>query len=122
MKLLLALAPTVLLVVFGQLVTKWRVQTFNGSFQAVDGRLARAWVYLTDPYVLAAYAAALAGSVAWVFVVERYAISVAFPLYIGITVLLVTAGGVVLMGEQLTTSRVIAVVLILTGVAIGARD
>lgn len=122
MKLLLALMPTVLLVVFGQLVTKWRVQALAGAATTDGGKLARAWLYLSDPYVLTAYVAALAGSVVWMFVVERYAISVAFPLYIGITVMLVMAGGVLFLGEDLTATRIVAVVLILAGVAIGARD
>lgn len=122
MKMLLAIMPTVLLVVCGQLVTKWRVQLL-GTLPGADGdRLSRAYVYLTDPYIVAAYVAALLGSVAWMFVVERFAISVAFPLYIGMTVLMVVVGGVVLFGEELSTTRILAILLILAGVAIGARS
>ena len=122
MKMLIAIMPTVLLVVFGQLVTKWRVQLL-GSVPDGDGdRLSRVVVYLTDPYIIAAYVAALLGSVAWMFVVERYAISVVFPLYIGLTVLLVVLGGVVIFGEHMSMTRVLAILLILAGVAIGARS
>ena len=122
MKMLIAIMPTVLLVVFGQLVTKWRVQLL-GSLPDGDGdRLSRVVVYLTDPYIIAAYVAALLGSVAWMFVVERYAISVVFPLYIGLTVLLVVLGGVVIFGEQMSMTRVLAILLIFAGVAIGARS
>ena len=122
MKLLVALAPTVLLVIFGQLITKWRLQELAQALPEAPSKLSRIWIYLTDPYVLAAYIAALVGSVMYMFVLERYEVSVAFPLYIGITVLLVTVGGVVLFGEQLTTSRIVGIFLILAGVAIGARD
>ena len=87
-----------------------------------SGRLSRVIAYLGDAYILSAYAAALAGSVAWMFVVERYAISVAFPLYIGLTVLLVVVGGIVIFGEQMTVSRAIAIIFILIGVAIGTRS
>lgn len=122
MKMLLAIMPTVLLVVCGQLVTKWRVQLL-GSAPGGDGdRWSRAFVYLTDPYIVSAYIAALLGSVAWMFVVERYAISMAFPLYIGLTVLLVVLGGVLIFGESMSTLRVLAILLILAGVAIGAHS
>lgn len=122
MKLLFAMAPTILLVVYSQLVTKWRVQLLAGNAAADGGRVSRAIGYLADPYVLSAYVAALAGSVAWMFVVERYAISVAFPLYIGLTVMFVVIGGMLFFGEQLTTMRVLAIVFILVGVAIGMRS
>lgn len=122
MKLLFALAPTVLLVVFGQLVTKWRLQELAQTLPEAPSKLSRIWIYLTDLYVLAAYIAALVGSMVYMFVVERYEVSVAFPLYIGVTVLLVTVGGVVFFGEQLSTSRIIGISLILLGVAIGSRE
>ena len=122
MKMLIAIMPTVLLVVIGQLVTKWRVQLLGSVPDGNGDRLSRAAVYLTDPYIIAAYVAALLGSVAWMFVVERYAISVVFPLYIGLTVLLVVLGGVVIFGEHMSITRVLAIVLILAGVALGARS
>lgn len=120
MKLLLALLPTVLLVVYSQLVTKWRVVFLLDSLQDSSGPIDRLFVYLKDPYILSAYVAALASSMAWMFVVERHALSLAFPLYIGLTVLVVVVGGVFLFGEQMTFARTLAVLLILIGVAIGS--
>lgn len=123
MKLLLAMAPTIFLMVYSQLVTKWRVQSLfaEGGQGAPDG-LARLTTYLTDPLIVSAYAAALAASMVWMFVVERYAISIAFPLYIGLTVAMVAIGGVTMFGEPVNSSRLISIVLILAGVAIGARS
>lgn len=122
MKLLLAMSPTILLVVYSQLITKWRVQLLGGAAPTDDGRMGRAFAYLSDPYVLSAYAAALAGSIAWMFVVERYAISVAFPIYIGLTVMFVVVGGMLIFGEEISPMRILAIVFILVGVAIGIRS
>lgn len=122
MKLLLALLPTVVLVVCGQLVTKWRVAYLLDPIQNSSGMIDRLFVYLKDPYILSSYVAALVASVAWMFVIERYALSLAFPLYIGITVLSVVVGGVFLFGEEMTTVRAIAVLLIVIGVAIGSQS
>ena len=121
MKLLLAIIPTVLLMVYGQLVIKWRVQAlFEGGNSHPEG-MSRLFTYLSDPLILSAYLTSLAASVAWMFVVERYAISIAFPLYIGLTVVVVAIGGVVLFNEPMTGSRLAAIALIVAGVAIGAR-
>jgi multidrug transporter EmrE-like cation transporter len=122
MRLLLALIPTVTLVVISQLVTKWRVVFLFDSFQNPLGRLERLFVYLKDPYILISYLAALCASVSWMFVVERYALSIAFPLYIGITVLSVVITGKILFGEQLTYLQVIAILLIIIGVALGSQS
>lgn len=122
MKLLLSLLPTVVLVVFSQLVTKWRIVYLLDTLQSTTGRLDRLLVYLKDPYILSCYAASLAASVAWMFVIERNPISLAFPLYIGITVLSVIVGGVLLFGEEMTILRTIAILLIVVGVVLGSQS
>jgi multidrug transporter EmrE-like cation transporter len=122
MRLILAILPTMLLVVYGQLVIKWRVAALSGPANPADGTLGRLLSYLGDPYILSAYVAALVSSITWMFVVESYAVSLAFPLHIGLTVLAVVIGGVYLFGEPITASRIVAVCLILAGIAVGSRS
>ena len=121
MKMLLAISPAVVLMVLSQLVTKWRIQHLYETGTGTPDRLERLVTYLSDPFIIGTYIAALAASIAWMFVVERYAISIAFPLYIGLTVVMVAAGGITLLGEPLTSSRAVSIALILVGVAIGSR-
>jgi multidrug transporter EmrE-like cation transporter len=122
MRLILAILPTMLLVVYGQLIIKWRVGALAGVAQPAAGLLDRLALYLTDPYVWSAYVAALAGSMTWMFVVESHPLSLAFPLHIGLTVMAVVLGGVFLFGEQVTAPRILAVSLIVAGIAIGSRS
>ena len=122
MRLILLMLPTIALVVYGQLIVKWRVAALAGAAQPGSGPLDRLAVYLLDPYILSAYAAALGGSVTWMFVVESHAVSLAFPLYIGLSVALVVLGGIWLFGEPITPQRILAIALILAGVAIGSRS
>ncbi|TMH59538.1 MAG: hypothetical protein E6H57_22420 [Betaproteobacteria bacterium] len=122
MRLILAILPTMLLVVYGQLVIKWRVAALSGLANPADGPLGRLVSYLGDPYILSAYVAALASSMTWMFVVESYPLSLAFPLHIGLTVMAVVVGGIYLFGEPITASRIVAVCLILAGIAIGSRS
>lgn len=122
MKLILAILPTMLLVVYGQLIIKWRVAALSSLANPADGALARLVSYLGDPYILSAYGAALASSMTWMFVVESYPVSLAFPLHIGLSVMAVVIGGIYLFGEPITLSRILAVLLILAGIAIGSRS
>lgn len=121
MKLLLSIAPTVFLALYGQLITKWRIRLLAEKLEPGAGAVTRAVHYLSDFYVLSTYAAAVAGSIAWLFVVERQPLAVAFPVYIGTTVLLVAVGGVVLFGETFTPTRVMGMTLIVAGVALLSR-
>jgi multidrug transporter EmrE-like cation transporter len=119
MKMLLAMLPTLVLVIFSQLATKWRVQALQAEAAAnASGKL---FTYLTDLWVLAAYAAAFLGGVFWIFVVERYAISLAFPVYIGITVVCVAIGGIFLFGESLAPLQYLAIALIVAGVTLAVQ-
>lgn len=121
MKLLLAMLPTIALVVYSQLVTKWRVGSVALDLPADADRWVRLWSYLTDPWIVSTYAAALGGSVAWMFVVERHDLSVAFPVYVGLTVATVALAGMALFGEAMNWQRALSIALILAGVALGSR-
>jgi multidrug transporter EmrE-like cation transporter len=121
MRLILYLLPTILLVVYGQLLIKWRIAVLSHAALAASGPLGRLALYLADPYILSAYVAAVASSMTWMFVVESYPVSLAFPLHIGLTVVSVVLGGIYLFGEPITATRILAVSLILAGIAIGSR-
>lgn len=121
MRLLLLIAPTVFFAVYGQLITKWRVQHLANGVAPDASIWIRAAHYLADPYVLSTYLAAIAGSIAWLLVVERAPVAVAFPIYVGSTVLLVAVAGIVLFDEAITPSRLIGMALIVAGVGIGSR-
>ena len=121
LNLLLSIAPTVLFAVYGQLITRWRVREIAQQIAPEASRMSRARRYLGDPYILSGYGSAVAGSLAWFFVMEQQPLAVAFPVYVGATVLLVALASVQLFGESLTASRVIGMVLIIAGIALGAR-
>lgn len=122
MKMILAMTPAIALVVYSQLITKWRVAELVTGLNEQTDRWTRLTLYLKDPYILSSYATALVASVAWMFVIERYEISIAFPIYVGLTVLAVVVGGWLLFAEPLSPQRIAAILLIVAGVAIGSRS
>ncbi len=122
MKMIMSMFPTIMLVVFSQLVVKWRVTSLAGNLGDDTDRVTRLISYIKDPYIVSSYVAALAASVAWMFVVERYAISVAFPIYVGLTIVAVALGGGLFFDESFGLSKVFAIILIVTGVSIASRS
>lgn len=121
MNMLIAMTPTILLVAYSQLITKWRVEALMADMATNTDRFSRILIYLKDPFILSAYLASLFSSFAWMYVAEKNDISIAFPVYIGLTVLLVSLGGVAFFKDEFTASRIVAITLILAGVAIGSR-
>ena len=121
MKLLLAVLPTILLAAYSQLVSKWRVTALAASGGEPASASARVLQYLTDPYIISSYAFALLSSIAWLYVLEKYPVSIAFPTYIGVLFAVVTVGSVLLLKEQVSVQHVVGMALILAGVVVVSR-
>jgi multidrug transporter EmrE-like cation transporter len=113
----LLILPIALLVTFSQLIVKWR----SNTDEAVAGLTYSQHLmkYLLDPVILSAYAAALFASFAWLYVVTRLPLMVAFPVYIGITFVMVLFGGWFFLAEAMSATKLVAVFLILCGIALG---
>lgn len=121
MKLLLAILPTVVLTLYSQLVSKWRVGELAANLQDA-GVLRRVLAYLSDPFILSAYALTLLASLSWFVVLERFALSIAYPVFIGVMFAAVTLGGMLLFGEPYKANRLLAVLLIFAGIVLGALE
>lgn len=111
----LLILPVALLVAYSQIMVKWRAATLPVP-ATLTGKLA---TMFADPLILSAYGAALAASVAWLFVVTKLPLTIAFPVYIGVTFVMVVIGGHMLLGEPLPLAKITAVALILAGIALG---
>ena len=117
MKTYLLILPIALLVTYSQLIVKWRSNSVEHTQVASFGtHLLR---FLADPVILSAYMAALFASFAWLYVVTRLPLTVAFPAYIGVTFVMVLFGGWFFLAETLSATKIIAVILILAGIALG---
>lgn len=121
MSLLLAMTPSVLLVLYGQLMLKWRIAHLTEIGALGSSSSDRVLAYLQDPLILSGYCSAFMSSVAWMLVIDRYPLNQAFPVYIGLTLCLVMVGSGVLLGETITPMRVVAIALIVAGVTLGAQ-
>ena len=117
MKIYLLILPIALLVTYSQLIVKW--QSNRAEFLVSATFLERLAIFLTDPIILSAYAAALLASFAWLYVVTQLPLTVAFPMYIGITFVMVLFGGWFFLSETISVTKIAAILLILCGIALG---
>lgn len=120
MKLLLYILPTIILTSYSQLITKWRVGTMAAA-QADASKFERLFHYLTDPIILSSYVCSLLSSIAWLYVVEKYAVSVAFPTYVGVLFAAVTVGSAMLLKEAISIQHLLGIALIIVGVVVVSR-
>jgi len=113
----LLILPIAVLVSYSQIIVKWRSGTTDQlSTLSFSQHLVK---FVMDPVILSAYAAALVASFAWLFVVTKLPLNVAFPVYIGVTFAMVLLGGWFFLSEALTTTKLVAVLLIFGGIVLG---
>jgi multidrug transporter EmrE-like cation transporter len=118
MKLLLAILPTILLTAYSQLIVKWRVTVLAAAAGDSEGAAARASRYLVDPYIISAFVFSLLSAVAWLYVAEKYPVSIAFPTYVGVLFAIVTVGSAFLLKENVSAQHLVGLALILIGVVV----
>lgn len=121
MKVILYALPTIILVAYSQLICAWRLRRLATSFVLPEGKVLRAWLYLTDPWIASGCIAAFGGAIAWMFVVERFDVSLAFPVYIGLIIAIVTLGSALLFQEPLPALKICGIALIAFGVVLVSR-
>jgi multidrug transporter EmrE-like cation transporter len=117
MKSYLMILPIAILVTYSQLIVKWR--TSSAEPLPNLGFINALVKFLSDPFVVSAYVAALLASFAWLYVVTKLPLTVAFPVYIGATFAMVSLGGWFFLSETLSVTRMIAVLLIFGGIVLG---
>lgn len=122
LKLVISLSPMLFFMVYSQLISKWRLISLAQSMPEASDVIARFIIYLKDPFILSSYVAALAGSFGWIFVVERYSVALAFPVYIGLTIIFVNLGSLYFFDETISMSRIFGICILLIGVAIVASS
>lgn len=117
MKNYLLILPIALLVTYSQVVVKWRAAAMDQLKSLTF--IARLLNFASDPAILSAYAAALFASFAWLYVLTKLPLTIAFPIYMGATFALVVISGVLFLSEVMTATKLAAVLLILGGIVLG---
>jgi drug/metabolite transporter (DMT)-like permease len=112
-------AVTLGLTVYGQLTVKWRVLQHGRIPEGLNGRATYLANLLIDPWVLSALLAAFIAALAWMAALSRLEISRAYP-FMGLSFVVVLLMSGVFFGETITTAKIAGVLLVVTGIAVGA--
>lgn len=113
---------TVLCTIYGQLIMKWRIVNYGFLPDGLASKILFLLKLLLDPFIFSGLVAAFLASMFWMAAVTRLDLSSAYPLITaGLTTITVVLA-IVLLKEPLTFSKVLGVVLIVSGVLVMVRD
>ncbi|MCA1568900.1 MAG: EamA family transporter [Chloroflexi bacterium] len=111
---------TVFLTVYGQLVFKWRIDEAGAFPTASSERLEYVARLAVNPWMVSVILATLAASLTYGAALTRFDLSFAYPfMALSFVFVLLLSGW--FFHESVTTLKVIGIVLIVAGIAIGSQ-
>lgn len=87
------------------------------SLRGIKGYLGFSFKVLTKPFIWLGIAFMLCGMILWLFVLDRFKLSFAFPFQ-SIQYLMVPVASVILLKEKVNKDRVFGVILVVLGIII----
>jgi len=111
---------TIGLTVYSQLIFKWRIPKFGAFPTDSFGKLKFLIILLFDPVIFSGFIASFISLLAWWAALTKFELSYALPILSLNTVLLLILSGLVL-GESISSSKVVGVGLIVLGTVVIAQ-
>lgn len=102
------------------MILKWRL---SKAGDLPDSAMAKLWFLLSQfrsPWILSGFVAAGIAALCWMAALTRFQLSYAYP-FMSLSFVLVLVLSAALFGETATTPRIIGIILILVGIAVGSR-
>jgi multidrug transporter EmrE-like cation transporter len=113
-------ATTIALTVYGQIIVKWQVDQ-AGEFPAtLSGKLHFLLKLMLNPWVISVFAGAVIAALAWMAALTRFELSRAYP-FMSLSFVLVLILSAIFFAEDFTLPKLMGVVLIMVGLAIGSQ-
>ncbi len=118
--LYLYISGTIFFTVYGQLILKWRIVKYGALPDGFIEKVLFLFKLLLDPFILSGFCAAFMASLFWMAAMTKADVSFAYPFITAGLTLLTVLLAVILLGESMTISKGIGILLILTGVIVMA--
>jgi multidrug transporter EmrE-like cation transporter len=113
-------ATTIVFTVYGQLVVKWQVDKAGDVPDTSSGKLSFIFHLLINPWVISVFIGAAIAAVSWMGALTKFELSRAYP-FVALSFALVLVFSALLFDEPLSAPKVIGVLLIFTGLAVGSQ-
>lgn len=105
---------TLFFTIYGQIVLKWRLNSFGDLPEALSAKITFLLSAFLDFYIISGFVSAFIASVFWMAAMTQFEISKAYP-FMSLAPAIVFIIGIVLLGETFTWGKVIGLALIIFG-------
>jgi drug/metabolite transporter (DMT)-like permease len=112
---------TVLFTVYSQLVMRWKVGLAGVLPVDVWGKTVFIGQLLINPWVLSAVVATFLAGISWMLTMSKFHLSYAFP-FVSLNYVLVLLASAYLFHEPVSTTKLVGITLVVTGLIIIGRS
>jgi multidrug transporter EmrE-like cation transporter len=113
-------ATTVILTVYGQLVLKWQVDKSGAFPDALAGKAEFLAALLINPWVISVFVGAAVAAMSWMAALTQFALSRAYP-FVALSFVFVLVLSGIIFDEAITAPKVVGVLFVVAGLAIGSQ-
>lgn len=107
---------TLFFTVYGQIILKWRLSYLKVELpESMVDKIIYLIKLVFDPFVFSGFAAAFIASLFWMAAMTKFEITKAYP-FMSLAPALVFVIGMLFLGEQFTTGKLIGLVFIMIGI------
>ena len=117
---LTAVAITLTLTVYGQMIVKWRVLKAGPLPADLTRKLVFLAGLLFDPWVMSSMCAAVVAALSWMAAMTKLELSYAYP-FMSLAFVLVLILSAVIFHEAVTMPKVLGMVLVIVGISIASQ-
>ncbi len=111
---------TLAFTVYGQLILKWRIDSYQNIPADFPQKFKFILFLLIDPFILSGFFSAFIASLFWMAAMTKFELTRAYP-FMTLAPALVFVLGIVLLGEQFSWGKFIGLMIIMLGVFVSAK-
>jgi drug/metabolite transporter (DMT)-like permease len=113
-------ASTIAFTVYGQLIARWQVGKAGHFPATLSGKFHFLFDLVVNPWMLSVFAGAFIAALSWFAALTKFDLSRAYP-FVALSFVFVLFGSAIFFSEPITTPKVLGVLLIVVGLAVGAQ-
>jgi len=116
----LYICGTILFTVYGQLIIKWQMAKVGSLPHVFSEKAIFLLQMFFNPWILSAFLSAFVASICWMAAMTKFELSYAYP-FMSLSFVFVLALSGLFFHEVITLPKLFGVLLIMTGIIVGAQ-
>lgn len=111
---------TIFFTVYGQLIIKWQMAKVGPLPEVFSGKIFFLLQMFFNPWILSAFFSAFVASICWMAAMTKFELSHAYP-FMSLSFVFVLGLSGLFFHETITLPKLFGVLLIMTGIIVGAQ-